>query len=91
MGSFFLHTPCDDGESVKETERSFERRGQTGGVFMSEEEEIRCVRVERDDEKRTKNDHDEAFFYDDFDCVFAALAAALVVERQPRQFVVVGF
>ena len=89
MGSFFLHTPCDDGESVKETERSFERRRQTGGVFMSEEEEeIRCVWVERDDEKRTKND---AFFYDDFDCVFAALAAALVVERQPRQFVVVGF
>ena len=80
MGSFFLHTPCDDGESVKETERSFERRGLTGGVFMSEEEEeIRCVWVERDDEKRTKNDHDEAFFYDDFDCVFAALAAALVV------------
>ena len=53
---------CDDGESVKETERSFERRRQTGGVFMSEEEEIRCVWVERDDEKRTKNDHDEAFF-----------------------------
>ena len=76
---------------MKETERSFERRRQTGGVFMSEEEEIRCVWVERDDEKRTKNDHDDAFFYDDFDCVFAALAAALVVERQPRQFVVVGF
>ena len=29
---------------------------------MSGEEEIRCVRVERDDEKRTKNDDDEAFF-----------------------------
>ena len=60
---------------------------------MSEEEEIRCVRVERDDEKRTKNDHDEAFFYVDFDCVFAALAAALVVDQQPEQqsFVVVGF
>ena len=70
MGSFFLQfttqtfTPCDDdGESAKETERSFERRRQTGGVFMSEEEEeMRRVWVERDDEKRTKNDHDEAFF-----------------------------
>ena len=29
---------------------------------MSEEEEMRRVWVERDDEKRTKNDHDEAFF-----------------------------
>jgi len=38
---------CDDGERVKETQRSFERRRQTGGVFISEEEEMRCV-VERD-------------------------------------------
>ena len=53
---------CDDGESVKETERSFERRRHIGGAFMSQEEEMRCVWVERDDEKRTKNDHDEAFF-----------------------------
>ena len=53
---------CDDGESVKATERSFERRRHTGGAFMSQEEEMRCVWVERDDEKRTKNDHDEAFF-----------------------------
>ena len=59
---------------------------------MSEqEEEIRCVGVERDDEKRTKNDEAEAFFYDDFDCVFAALAAALVVEHTQRQSFVVGF
>ena len=53
---------CDDGESVKATERSFERRRHIGGAFMSQEEEMRCVWVERDDEKRTKNDHDEAFF-----------------------------
>ena len=30
--------------------------------MSEEEEEIRCVWVERDDEKRTKTDHDEAFF-----------------------------
>ena len=30
--------------------------------MSEEEEEMRRVWVERDDEKRTKNDHDEAFF-----------------------------
>ena len=61
-----LHTnniySCEDGESVKETERSFERRRQTGGVFMSEEEEIRCVRVERDSPSSFCTKNDEAFF-----------------------------